>query len=169
MKKILVTLIALLFTSVAYMQSTIPKAQTMFIYNFSRLIEWPANYRTGNFVIGVFGATEITMELELYTKGKKVGTRDIAVVRYKSLEEISDCHILFVPFEKTKRLPEIMNLLNGKSTLIITEKTGALAEGSAINFYLNDDKLKFEVKSENALKYGIKFSSKLQEMSSQSN
>ncbi len=129
MKKTLFTIIALFFSSVAYMQSTIPKAQTMFIYNFSRLIEWPPNSRSGNFVIGVFGATEITMELELYTKGKKVGTRDIVIQRYKTLEEISDCHILFVPFERTKRMPEILNQLNGKSTLIITEKTGGLERG----------------------------------------
>jgi hypothetical protein len=34
MKKTLATVIALLFASVAYMQTTIPKAQTLFIYNF---------------------------------------------------------------------------------------------------------------------------------------
>ncbi len=169
MKKALATIIGLLFASVAYMQSTIPKAQTMFIYNFSRLIEWPPDYRSGNFVIGVLGATEITMELELYTKGKKVGTRDISIVRYKSPQEINTCHILFVPFEKTKQLPQILSQINGKSTLIITEKSGALDEGSSINFLLVDDKLKFEIKADNALKSGIKFSSKLQEMSAQRN
>lgn len=168
MKKTLVTIIALLFASVAYMQTTIPKAQTLFIYNFSRLIEWPANYRSGPFVIGVLGAVEITMELELYTKGKKVGTQDINVIRYKTAKDITTCHILFVPFEKTKQMPEILGTLNGKSILIITEKNGALEDGSAINFVIIEDKLKFEIKSENATKLGIKFSSKLQEMSIQS-
>lgn len=168
MKKTLVTIIALLFASVAYMQTTIPKAQTLFIYNFSRLIEWPANYRSGPFVIGVLGAVEITMELELYTKGKKVGTQDINVIRYKTAKDITTCHILFVPFEKTKQMPEILGTLNGKSILIITEKNGALEDGSAINFVIIEDKLKFEIKSENATKLGIKFSSKLQEMSMQS-
>lgn len=168
MKKTLVTIIALLFASVAYMQTTIPKAQTLFIYNFSRLIEWPANYRSGPFVIGVLGAVEITMELELYTKGKKVGTQDINVIRYKTAKDITTCHILFVPFEKTKQMPEILGTLNGKSILIITEKNGALEDGSAINFVIIEDKLKFEIKSENATKLGIKFSSKLQEMSVQS-
>lgn len=168
MKKTLVTIIALLFASVAYMQTTIPKAQTLFIYNFSRLIEWPANYRSGPFVIGVLGAVEITTELELYTKGKKVGTQDINIIRYKTAKDITTCHILFVPFEKTKQMPEILGTLNGKSTLIITEKNGALEDGSAINFIIIEDKLKFEIKPENATKLGIKFSSKLQEMSMQS-
>ena len=168
MKKILATVIALLFASVAYMQTTIPKAQTLFIYNFSRLIEWPANYRSGPFVIGVLGASEVTVELEAYTKGKKVGAQDISIIRYKTPQEITTCHILFVPFSKTKQVPEILGILNGKSTLIITEKAGALDEGSAINFVILQDKMKFELKPENAVKFGIKFSSKLQEMSMQS-
>ena len=167
MKKTIATIIALFFASVAYMQTTIPKAQTLFIYNFSRLIEWPASNMTGNFVIGVLGATEITTELDLYTKGKKVGTHDIEVIRYKTAKEITTCNILFVPFDKTKQLPEILGILNGKSTLIITEKAGALEEGSAINFVVVEDKLKFELKADNASKFGIKFSSKLQEMSLQ--
>jgi hypothetical protein len=168
MKKVLVTFTALLFASVAYMQTTIPKAQTLFIYNFSRLIEWPADYRTGPFVIGVIGYSEIAPELESYTKGKKVGAQDITVTRFKTAKEITNCHILFVPFDKTKQLPEILGILNGKSTLIITEKAGALEDGAAINFVIIEDKLKFELKSDNAVKVGIKFSSKLQEMSTQS-
>lgn len=168
MKRILTTLTALFFVSVAYMQTTIPKAQTLFIYNFSRLIEWPVNYRTGPFVIGILGASEIAVELEQYTKGKKVGSQDISVIRYKTPQEIATCHILFVPFIKTKQVAEVLGILNGKSTLIITEKSGALDEGSAINFVIIQDKMKFELKAENASKYGIKFSSKLQEMASQS-
>jgi len=168
MKRIMTTWIALFFVSVAYMQTTIPKAQTLFIYNFSRLIEWPANYRTGPFIIGILGTSEIAGELETYTKGKKVGSQDISVIRYKSPQEIATCHILFVPFVKTKQVAEILGILNGKSTLIITEKSGALDEGSAINFVIIQDKMKFELKSENASKYGIRFSSKLQEMAMQS-
>jgi hypothetical protein len=64
-------------------------------------------------------------------------------------------------------LPEILGVLNEKSTLIITEKAGALDAGSAINFVISEDKLKFELKPENAVKFGIKFSSKLQEMATQ--
>jgi hypothetical protein len=168
MKKISITVIALFFASVAYMQTTIPKAQTLFIFNFSRLIEWPASYKTGPFVIGVLGSSEVAGELETYTKGKKVGSQDISVVRYKTAQEISTCHILFIPFSKTKQVGEILGVLSGKSTLIITEKSGALDEGSAINFVILEDKMKFELKPENASKFGIKFSSKLQEMAMQS-
>jgi hypothetical protein len=165
MKKMLTTLASLFIVTAAYMQTTIPKAQTLFIYNFSRLIEWPVNYRTGNFVIGVLGTTEVAAELEAYTKGKRVGTQNIEIIKYKAPTEVQNCHILFVPYARTKQINEVIASMGGKSTLIITEKNGALNEGSAINFIIVQDKMKFELKPENANKYGIKFSSKLTEMS----
>jgi hypothetical protein len=165
MKKTLSFLSALFLFSNAFMQTSIPKAQTLFIYNFSRLIEWPPGYRTGNFVIGILGTSEVADELETYTAGKKVGTQTIEIARYKLPAEIKNCHILFVPFARSKQIAEIMAAVAGKSTLIITEKSGALDMGSAINFIILDDRLKFELKADNATRYGIKFSAKLQEMS----
>jgi hypothetical protein len=147
-------------------QTGIPRAQAMFIFNFCRLIEWPVTYRSGPFKIAVLGTTAVADELDAYTKGKKVGTQEIQIIRYKTAEEISSCHILFVPFTRSKQLTEISSALKGagKSILIISEKSGALDEGSAINFIIQEDKLKFELKGENAVKHGIKVSSKLQEM-----
>jgi hypothetical protein len=168
MKRIITTLVALSLVSAAYLQTSIPKAQSLFIYNFSRLIERPANYRTGDFIIGILGTAEVATELEAYTKGKKVGTQNIQIIRYKTPAEIQQCHILFVPFVRTKQLAEIISAINSKSTLLITEKAGALAEGSAINFIILDDRIKYELKPENAGKFGIKFSAKLQEMSTAS-
>jgi hypothetical protein len=166
MKKAVIIWIALIFMMpLSFCQTSIPKAQSLFIYNFSRLIEWPASARSGTFVIGILGsAGEIGTELTTYMKGKKVGTQDIQVRVFKTVAEIQGCHILFVPFSRTKLLSEVIPSLSGKYTLIITEKSGALNEGAAINFMILEDKMKFEIKSDNATRYGIKFSAKLQEM-----
>ena len=165
MKRFLWLMLTLsLLGTISNAQIGIPKAQAMFIFNFSRLIEWPATYKTGPFIIGILGTSTVADELELYTKGKKVGAQDIQVIRYKTVQEINACHILFVPFSRSKQLTELAATLQGKSTLVITEKNGALNEGSAINFIVLEDKLKFELKAENASKRGIKVSSKLEEM-----
>ena len=167
MKKALILLFTMaVISNMSYSQMGIPKAQAMFIFNFCRLIEWPASCRTGNFKIAVLGTSTVADELETYTQGKKIGTQEIQIIRFKTMEEISTCHILFVPFARSKQLAEISSSLQaaGKSVLIISEKNGALNEGSAINFIIQEDKLKFELKGENASKNGIKVSSKLQEM-----
>jgi YfiR/HmsC-like len=167
MKRALILLFVMAVTSnMSFPQMGIPKAQAMFIFNFCRLIEWPVSCRTGAFKIAILGTSTVADELEIYTQGKKIGAQEIQIVRFKTPEEITACHILFVPFARSKQLSEISSTLQaaGKSVLIISEKNGALNEGAAINFIIQEDKLKFELKGENASKNGIKVSSKLQEM-----
>ncbi len=163
-KTVLIMMFAGLIGITSNAQTGLAKAQAMFIYNFSRLIEWPASYKTGSFVIGILGAGDIINELQAYTTGKKVGTQEIIVRQYNEPGEVNKCHILFVTFAKTKIMSNLLNSVGNKSTLIITEKNGAVNEGSAINFVVIGDKLKFEISERNATKYGIKYSSKLTEM-----
>lgn len=166
MRKVLLitSLFLLSFLDQANAQTQIARAQAMFIYNFSRLIEWPANYKSGTFVIGILGSSGIQEQLQGYTNGKRVGSQPIAVKTFNSPSDISTCHILFVPFNNTKQMPNIVSSIQGQSTLVITEKSGAINSGSAINFVVVGDKLKFELNSGNAIKYQIKISSKLNEM-----
>ena len=164
MRKIILLLLLNTIFLGAFCQTDISRAEAMFIYNFSRLIEWPANYKTGPFVIGVYGSSAILGELKTYTTGKRVGSQPITVKTFNSPAEISTCHILVVPFNSTKQLTSIVPQLANKSTLIITEKSGAIGNGAAINFVIVGNNLKFELSPSNATKYGIKLSSKLSEM-----
>ncbi|NJM16808.1 MAG: YfiR family protein [Bacteroidales bacterium] len=69
---LLVTFISMLAWSTdAWAQTGISKAQAMFLYNFSRLVEWPASAKSGDFVIGILGNSSIVEELTAYTQGKR--------------------------------------------------------------------------------------------------
>jgi hypothetical protein len=164
MRKFAVTVFLVMCISDVFAQTDLSRAQSMFIYNFSRLIEWPANYKTGPFIIAVMGNSNIIDELKTYTTGKSVGSQPIMIKSFKTPAEISACHILFIPFSETKQMISILPQLASKNTLIITEKNGAIEQGSAINFVVIGDKLKFELSPNNATKYEIKISSKLNEM-----
>jgi hypothetical protein len=147
-----------------FSQTSITDAQAIFIYNFTRLIEWPAEVKTGDFIIGIYGSGDLFDQLKTYTNGKVVGTQPIKVVKFNYVTEITKCHILFVTFSKTKDMPTIAGVVSSNKTLIIAEKKGALNEGAAINFVIVEDKLKFEVKVSNATKNGLKVHSNLENM-----
>jgi hypothetical protein len=169
MKKIIsVILICVFFQAINIKkleaQSSIAQAQAVFIYNFTRLIEWPLEYKTGNFVIGIYSSEDVYNEIKKFSSGKMVGSQPITVVKYSSLETIGKCHILFVPYGKTKELKSILGVLGGYKTIIVTEKKGALEEGAVINFVIVEDKLKFELKGSNATKNGLKIHSNLENM-----
>lgn len=164
MKKIITLFIAFIALTSFSSQTGIPRAQAMFIYNFSRLIEWPPDYKSGPFIIGVIGSSQTLSELQSYTANKSVGTQAITIKKFNSAAEVGKCHILFVPFGKTKFLDQVKQVVGNKSTLIISEKNGAIDQGSAINFVIIGDKLKFEIKPSETTSKNIKMSSKLSEM-----
>lgn len=167
MKKYSIFLLLFFFAfSKSHAQSSIPAAQSVFIYNFTRLIEWPADYKSGDFTIGVIGSGEVFNELKNYTTSKMVGVQPIKVVRFNATAEISRCHILFVGYGKTKELAEMLSKLGGGSTLIVSENKAAIDKGSAINFVIIEDKLKFELKTSNASSVGLKIHSNLENMAS---
>ena len=145
-------------------QTSISQAQAVFLFNFTKMVEWPLDYKSGDFVIGVCGTSEVTESLKYYTKGKTVGQQNIKIVQFANGERTGKCHILFVCFPNTKELTTIINRISGNKTLIVCEKTGALSNGAAINFVVLEDKLKFELKQQNAIKFGLKILSSLQNM-----
>ena len=140
-------------------QQEVTKAQAKFIYNFIRFIEWPENAVKSNFEIDVYGSVDLYNDLKEFIDNKLVGSRPILIKKVSSLDEINNCQLLFVAFDKTKNLKDINTKLKNGSTLIITEKEGALEDGSTINFVINEDKLSYEIKPSNATREGLKLSS----------
>jgi hypothetical protein len=155
-------LIASLYSG--YSQSSMTEAQAIFLYNFTKMVEWPLEDQQGDFVIGVCSSSEVTNQLKNYVKGKTVGKQPIKVIHYLAAQTVGKCHILFVSFGKTDDLNIIKDRIGNSHTLLVSEKTGALNAGSAINFVVKDDKLKFELKLQNASKYMLNLSSSLVQM-----
>jgi hypothetical protein len=150
--------------SVAKAQMSIPEAESIFIYNFTRLIEWPSAYKTGDFVIGVLGQCDFYRAVSNYTEGKRAGAQAIVVKKFNSPQEITRCQMIFIPYSKSKMINDVIAQIEGKSTLIITEKNGMINAGSGINFLIGEDRLKFELRKANVTKYGLKVTSNLETM-----
>jgi hypothetical protein len=137
------------------------RVQAMYIYNFTRYINWPAEYESESFVIGILGECEIVEELKIFTQGKKVGNKPISVVCYNSVADIGQCHILYVPHNSIEDINKILSKVSKSNSLIICETPGSISAGAAISFIYTENKLKFELNSENANKYGLTVSSTL--------
>jgi hypothetical protein len=141
------------------------QAKAFFLYNFTRLIEWPANSK-GEFVIGVVGNSPIYNNLTAIAQGKKVGNQSIVIKQFKSPEEITSCNILFVANGAINKLEDVKARVSNHHTLIVGDREGSTDKGAAINFVLNNNKLSFSINVGNAQKYGLKVSRSLIEMAS---
>lgn len=170
MKKLYTTLVAfLIISSSVFCQSGSTKYQALFMYNFTRYIEWPASYSSGDFIIGVLGQGSITNDLNELTSGKFVGTQKITVKQLSDINDASKCHLLYVSRSFINQFGDIVTKLQGKSTLLITDKPGMSEKGAGINFVIDDGKQKFEVNRNTIEKSGLKINSKLLDMAVASN
>jgi len=164
MKKIIFTIGILLLPMLTFSQ--VSKYKAVFTINFIRYIGWSEAAKQGDFVIGVIRDKEMVDYLTGMSKGKKFGYQNIVIKEFKSPSDVSYCQVLFIPetINISKNAATIIDKLGGKNSLIITEKNGATKYGSMINFVIRDDKLKFEIHKDNASRFGLQISSKLENM-----
>jgi hypothetical protein len=157
----------LIFLALLFSSNTPPpadpnaKIKVIFIYNFTKYIEWPSTYKQGDFLIGVLGSTSLLPDLENLAKTKTIGSQKCVVKSFATVKDIQKCHILFIPTEKSDELENVLKKIKGMSTLVVTEKEGLARKGSVINFVNVENKQKFELNKTNASKKGLIVSSNL--------
>ncbi len=148
-------------------QAQVAKFKSVFTLSFIRHIGWTEAAKQGDFVIGVVRDREVADWMSKLSAGKKFGFQNVVIKEFKSPEEIVDCQVVYVSSNVnfSRYASTVIDKVNGKGTLIITESEGACNHGAMINFVIRDQKLKFEIHKTNAAKVGLQISSKLEGMS----
>jgi hypothetical protein len=136
------------------------KQHPLFIYSFTRYVQWPEAYSQGDFEILILGDTPLMEELKVLGT-KKVGDRPIKITKISSVAEIRKCNMLFVPADKSDKLTEIIQKIDTQSVLLMTEQAGLGAQGSCINFITKEGRLAFELNQAAFTKRNLKASNEL--------
>ena len=144
------------------------QVKAAFLYNFAKFVEWPSNVATDSetFTIGILGNDAVGAALEQAIQGKMVRQRPIAVKRSRDLESLKDCQVLFIGFSENDRLEQILQALEGRSALTVSELEGAAHRGVMINFVIREQKVRFEVNPKAAERAHLKISSQLLKLAS---
>ena len=169
MVKRLLCFILLLSASLSYADDGLQQPRTeaeeyalkaAFIYNFTKYIEWNSSNNGDEFTIGVLGYSPIIKYLADIAQTKTVNGKKIVIKQFYKPDEIRFCHLLFIPEQSTISLPTILSRV-GKGTLTVSEEDGYAAQGTALNFVLVNNKLKFESNIKAFDTAGLKASSDL--------
>ena len=133
--------------------------KAVFIYNFTKYVDWEAD-TAKNFVIGVLGRSAITDALMDIAATNTVNGKKILVRAFTELEYINQCNILFIPENTPYSIESIVNH-TGKGVLTIGDHKDFAVHGTALNFVLKNDKLRFEANLKAISQSGLKVSSQL--------
>ncbi len=131
------------------------KLKGIYMYQFAKKILWPEEFSKGNFIIGVYGDEDVYKQFNVSYTNKLIGSQTIKIKYCSSIEELKNCHILFVTSSKNGAINQINKNVDYQ-TLVVSESTNLASSGAIINFIFKDSKLKFELNKTKAEKHDLK-------------
>ncbi len=137
-----------------------------FLYNFAKFVDWPEGAlpdQHSAIRVGVLGRENdpFGLALERAVSGKLINGHDLQIIHTQSLAKLKTCQIVFVSSSEEERLPEIILSLRGTSALTVGDSEDFAPRGGAIQFTIEDDKIRFTINVDAAERAHLKLSSKL--------
>ena len=138
--------------------------KAVFIFNFAQFVSWPTNAFTNTnapIIIGVLGNNPFNDYLDQIVHGEKVQGRPLEMHYYRTVDEITRCHVLFISRSEAARLDEIVAKLRGRSTLTVADVEGFTDRGGMIQFLTRQNKIRLRINLAPVKTANLTISSKL--------
>jgi len=139
-----------------------------YLYNFAKYVEWPKDYvlvaknDEPVFVIGIVGDDPFGDALATIAKEKKVGDLPIVILPITKREDSLHCHMIFFPKGQPRELSKaVLERAKDDPILLVGESDDFIKSGGLINFFVEENKVRFEVDKDSAANAKFKISSKL--------
>jgi hypothetical protein len=140
------------------------ETKAVFLFNFARFVEWPASAfssPTEPLVIGVLGADPFGRFLDEKLRKERVNGRPLNVRRYERVDEISNCHILFVSGSEWANPRRIVERLGGQPILTVCDTALIARSGIMVELVKDDGHVRLRINREAARRAGLGLSAKL--------
>ena len=178
-----VVLLVLLVTSNASAESTSAQykeyeVKAAFMYNFLKFVNWPKEKMAqdnNEIIIGIIGDDPFGSAADIF-KGKTIEDRKLVLKRFedarqlkemsendknKRTEELRKCHLLFICSSEQKYVRDIIDLVGSNGVLTVGDTENFIESGGIINFFLEDNKIRFDINLDSADKAGLEMRSQL--------
>jgi len=140
------------------------QVKAVFLFNFTQFVEWPDNvFQTGQtpIEIGILGQDPFGSYLDQTIAGEKANGHSLIVRRYRNIDEIRTCHILFISKSEANDMGPILSGLKGRNILTVSDAGNFIQEGGMVKFITVNNKIKLQINPEAVKNAGLTISSKL--------
>jgi uncharacterized protein DUF4154 len=135
-----------------------------FLFNFTKFVEWPENAFVDSnapIVIGVIGEDPFGESLVRIVAGQKAQGRGIEIAKYRYGDNLRRCHVLFISASERQHRAPILASLQEASVLTVSDIDGFAEAGGAIQFVVQENRVRFVVNLEVATQGKLRVSAKL--------
>lgn len=136
-----------------------------YIYHFTKFIKWSnkAKFEIENKGLRfcLVGEDPFESILNKFSKKLKRRNKKLLIVPKVSVEEMPQCHILYVSPSVKSNVDQILQRVKEHPVLVIGDTPGFAQKGVGINFFLQKNKIRFEINREALRRAGLVVSSEL--------
>jgi hypothetical protein len=135
-----------------------------FLFNFTQFVDWPSDAfaaRDSPFTIAIVGDDPFGLGLDEMVANELAHDRKIVVRRYKAVEELDDCQLLFVGISEPGPLGHALSVVAHRRVLTVGETRAFTARSGMITFELSQRRLRLKINVAEARAAGLTISSKL--------
>ncbi len=140
------------------------QVKAVFVFNFSRFLEWsPQAFTAPNapFVIGILGDDPFGARMEEAVRGEQIDQHPMVVRRFRNMGEIDNCQILYIDRSERAQLQQILLAMDHRSTLTVSELDQSSERGVMVQFTTENNRIRLRINVESARAAGLTISSKL--------
>ena len=140
------------------------EVKAAFLYNFGRFVSWPHEAfedSSAALVIGLLGQDPFGATIDAMVGDKKLQGRPVRIRRFESYPGPASCHILFTTWSDPEPLRRLFAALGESPVLTVGESAEFAALGGIVRFFLEENKVRFEVNSAAAERAALTISSKM--------
>ena len=138
-----------------------------YVYRITQFVDWPAEEDSEPAKLGVciLGEDPFGQAIDHIEEKQSQGRR-FSLRRIETLESSRGCHVLFVSASESSGLARILESLEGRSVLTISDLKGFARSGGMIGLVVNrEGKVGLEVNLGAVEEAGLQISAKLLELS----
>jgi hypothetical protein len=124
------------------------RVKAVFLFNFAQFVDWPDSAFSGPqdpLVVGILGDDPFDDFLDEVVKGESVRSRPIVARRFKKVEEIKACHVLFIGGSETAQLDAILASLKERHILTVGESDVFYSRGGMVRFATEGGKVRLRI------------------------
>ncbi len=144
-----------------------------YLYHFAGRCTWPPDEENTPIVVGVLGPNRFGRQLQRIERQSENLPRRIETRVFPDISDLEACHILFVSGKQggaqaEQRLTSVLERTGNQATLVFTEVENRdfAKQGVAVNFYIENNRLKLLINLQAAQAAGVTIPERLQRLPS---
>lgn len=135
-----------------------------YLFNFAKFVEWPASKLpppSTPLRLCIFGTDDPFGDALTALEGKSIREHRLVIERIRRPQQITSCHILFVPRREFRLARSLLEATAGEPVLTVTEAEEDGEPRGIINLIRRGNRIVFQITPQEAERNGLRISSRL--------